>query len=101
MKIVSLLPSATEIAFALGLEDRLFAVTHECDFPMQARQKPVITSSVLEQKGSSLQIHKGITGLVHEGKSIYHLDEGLLQKIQPDLILTQELCGVCAVSCPI
>jgi len=99
MKIVSLLPSATEIVYALGLEKQLCAVTHECDFPPEAQKKPVITSSVLSHEHSdSLQIHKGITGLVHEGKSIYHLDEDLLSHIQPDLILTQELCDVCAVS---
>lgn len=99
MKIVSLLPSATEIVYALDLEEQLCAVTHECDFPPEARKKPVITSSVLEHEhSSSQQIHKGITGLVHEGKSIYHLDEQLLSQIKPDLILTQELCDVCAVS---
>lgn len=99
MKIVSLLPSATEIVCALGLEEHLCAVTHECDFPPAVQKKPVITSSVLNHELSdSLQIHKGITGLMHEGKSIYHLDEDLLSQIQPDLILTQELCDVCAVS---
>ncbi|MCH7673316.1 cobalamin-binding protein [candidate division KSB1 bacterium] len=99
MKIVSLLPSATEIVYALGLGEQLLAVTHECDYPSGATEKPVITSSVLEHShSSSLQIHKGITGLVHEGKSIYHLNEKLLAEIKPDLILTQELCDVCAVS---
>lgn len=99
MKIVSLLPSATEIVYALDLGEHLCAVTHECDFPPAAQEKPVITSSVLSHEQSdSLQIHKGITGLVHEGKSIYHLDEDLLSQIHPDLILTQELCDVCAVS---
>ena len=99
MKIVSLLPSATEICYALGLEEEVVAVTHECDFPLEAKQKPVITSSVLDHThSSSLSIHKGVTGLVHEGKSIYHLDETLLAELNPDLILTQELCEVCAVS---
>lgn len=99
MKIVSLLPSATEIVYALGLGEELLAVTHECDYPSGASEKPVITSSILEHsESSSLQIHKGITGLIHEGKSIYHLNEKLLAEIKPDLILTQELCDVCAVS---
>ena len=99
MKIISLLPSATEIVYALGLGEQLMAVTHECDYPPEASEKPVITASVLEHsERSSLQIHKGITGLVHEGKSIYHLNEKLLAEIKPDLILTQELCDVCAVS---
>ena len=98
MRIVSLLPSATEIVYALGLGDQLSAVTHECDYPPQALEKPVITSSVLDPGSSSIQIHKGITGLVHEGKSIYHLDEDLLREIKPDLILTQEICDVCAIS---
>ncbi len=99
MKIVSLLPSATEIVYALGLGDQLVAVTHECDYPPEAREKPVITSSALDHaKGSNVQIHEGITGLVHEGKSIYHLDRELLRTLNPDLILTQELCDVCAVS---
>ena len=99
MKIISLLPSATEIIYALSLGEQLMAVTHECDYPPEASEKPVITSSVLEHsESSSLQIHKGITGLVHEEKSIYHLNEKLLAEIKPDLILTQELCDVCAVS---
>lgn len=104
MKIVSLLPSATESVYALGLGEQLQAVTHECDFPPEATTKPVITSSVLNHASNdshryaSEQIHKGISGLLHEGKSIYHLNEELLAEIKPDLILTQELCDVCAVS---
>ncbi len=99
MKIVSLLPSATEIVYALGLGDQLVAVTHECDYPPEAKEKPVITSSVLNHAdNSSLHIHKGIAGVVHQGKNIYHLDEDLLCELKPDLILTQELCDVCAVS---
>jgi iron complex transport system substrate-binding protein len=96
---VSLLPSATEIVCALGLEDHLIAVTHECDFPPAVQNKPVITSSVLDHcNHSSRHIHEGISGLLHQGRSIYHLNEKLLAELQPDLILTQELCDVCAVS---
>jgi iron complex transport system substrate-binding protein len=99
-KICSLLPSATEIVFALGLEEQLVAVTHECDFPRQACQRPVITRSTLDQgkRGSSQAIHTHITAALHGGSSIYQLDQGLLQRLAPDLILTQELCDVCAVS---
>jgi len=99
LRIVSLLPSATEIVCALGLEEKLVAVTHECDYPLVVRSKPVITSSALDHaQSSSRHIHEGIAGLLHAGKSIYHLHERLLVELQPDLILTQELCEVCAVS---
>ena len=101
MRIVSLLPSATEIVCALGLEDELVAVTHECDYPASVRHKPVVTSSVLAGDRSSGQIDRHIRRLVHEGSSIYALDAGRLASLQPDLVLTQELCEVCAVSYPI
>jgi iron complex transport system substrate-binding protein len=101
LRIASLLPSATEIVCALGLEDQLVAVTHECDYPASVRGKPVVTSSVLEDAGSSARIDRHIRRLVHEGSSIYTLDAERLQSLQPDLILTQELCEVCAVSYPI
>jgi iron complex transport system substrate-binding protein len=101
VRIVSLLPSATEIVCALGLEDQLVAVTHECDYPASVRGKPVVTSSILEGAGSSPEIDRHIRRLVHEGSSIYALDAPRLQSLQPDLILTQELCDVCAVSYPI
>lgn len=99
MKIVSLLPSSTEIVYALGLGEQLVAVTHECDYPPEAQYKPIITSSVIEhEEGTSMKIHDEITALVKDKKSIYHLNEDLLRKLNPDLILTQELCDVCAVS---
>ncbi|TMC31255.1 MAG: cobalamin-binding protein [Chloroflexi bacterium] len=101
MRIVSLLPSATEIVCALGLEEELVAVTHECDHPASVRAKPVITSSVLGSDGTSAQIDRHIRRLVHEGSSIYALDAERLRALRPDLILTQELCEVCAVSYPI
>jgi iron complex transport system substrate-binding protein len=98
-RICSLLPSATEIVFALGLEHRLVAVTHECDFPPEAARFPVITRSTLaDGMRRSRDIHAHITGALHGGSSIYHLDQDLLQRLAPDLILTQELCDVCAVS---
>lgn len=101
MRIVSLLPSATEIVCALGLHDHLVAITHECDYPPGLDGIPVVTSSVLSGPASSLEIDRHIRELVHEGSSIYRLDAERLQSLKPDLILTQELCDVCAVSYPI
>jgi iron complex transport system substrate-binding protein len=101
MRIASLLPSATEIVCALGLEDQLVAVTHECDFPAGVKGKPVVTASVLSPDTTSAAIDRHIRRLVHEGSSIYHLDADRLAALDPDLILTQELCQVCAVSYPI
>jgi iron complex transport system substrate-binding protein len=99
MRIVSLLPSTTEIVFALGLGDRLAAVTHECDYPDQARGLPVITSSALDHEdSSSVEIDAQVRSQLRDGLSIYHLDHQLLASLQPDLILTQALCEVCAVS---
>jgi iron complex transport system substrate-binding protein len=99
LKICSLLPSATEIVFALGLGDRLVAVTHECDFPPEVAHLPVITRSTLDHRThGSREIHNHISSAVHAGSSIYALDQDLLESFKPDLILTQELCDVCAVS---
>ena len=101
MRIASLLPSATEIVCALGLENELVAVTHECDYPDSVRDKPVLTRSVLSGASSGAEVDRHIRELVHEGSSIYALDAPLLEALHPDLILTQELCEVCAVSYPI
>jgi iron complex transport system substrate-binding protein len=99
VRIVSLLPSATEIVFALGLGDQLVGVTHECDYPSKALSKPRVTSTALPASAlSSRDIDDGVNALLDEGKSIYHLDRDLLEELQPDLILTQELCDVCAVA---
>jgi len=99
MRIVSLLPSATEIVFGLGLGDELVGVTHECDYPAEAMSKPRVTSTALPPEArTSREIDDGINRLLDEGQSIYHLDRDLLERLQPDLILTQELCDVCAVA---
>lgn len=99
MKICSLLPSATEIVFALGLGDRLVRVTHECDFPPEARRLPVVTRSAVDAgNGDSREIHQHISAARHAGSSVYALDHDLLARLDPELILTQELCDVCAVS---
>jgi iron complex transport system substrate-binding protein len=101
VRIASLLPSATEIVCSLGMEGDLVAVTHECDYPESVRGKPVLTRSVLSGTISSGEVDRHIRELVHQGSSIYALDAQLLEALHPDLILTQELCEVCAVSYPI
>src|SRR5687767_11617843 len=99
MRIVSLLPSATEIACAIGLQDELVAVTHECDWPPSVVGKAIVTRSVQDLEGaSSRDIHVRVTASMHGGSSLYELDEEALAAAKPDLILTQELCRVCAVS---
>jgi iron complex transport system substrate-binding protein len=99
MRIVSLLPSATEIVFALGLGDELVGVTHECDFPPEVAGIPQVTRSTHDLAGrSSREIDRLVGDAVHGGSSLYALDEDALAAADPDLILTQELCAVCAVS---
>jgi iron complex transport system substrate-binding protein len=99
MRIVSLLPSTTEIAFALGLGAQVVAVTHECDYPPAARDLPVITSSALDHPGaSSAAIDAVVRAQLRDDLSIYRLDHDVLARLAPDLILTQALCEVCAVS---
>ncbi|BDI31707.1 cobalamin-binding protein [Capsulimonas corticalis] len=98
MKIVSLLPSATEIAFALGLGDSVVAVTHECDYPSAALAKPHITRSIIPPGLSSREIDAIVTNKIGDSHSLYTIDSELLQALQPDLILTQQLCDVCAVA---
>ncbi|MDD5541905.1 MAG: cobalamin-binding protein [Acidobacteriia bacterium] len=98
MKIASLLPSSTEIVYALGLGDELVAVSHECDFPPEAMNKPKMTRARVDSNLSSHEIDTLVSSTLHESGSIYDLDFDLLQKVQPDVILTQQLCDVCAVS---
>jgi iron complex transport system substrate-binding protein len=96
---VSLLPSATEIVFALGLGDELVGVTHECDWPPEVRDKPAVTRATRVRPGArSREIHRRVQDAMHAGSSLYALDAALLRELHPDLILTQELCRVCAVS---
>src|SRR5712692_7756086 len=96
MRIASLLPSATEIAFALGLGDEVVAVSHECDYPSEASNRPVLTKSAFHEKiHRSLEVDREVE---QRGGDTYEINEKLLEKLQPDLILTQELCAVCAVS---
>jgi iron complex transport system substrate-binding protein len=99
MKIVSLLPSATEIVYALGLGDDLLGVTDECDYPPEAATKPVISRSALPQGRTltSREIDEAVRERAGQGAPLYVLDTGLLRREQPDVILTQDLCRVCAV----
>jgi iron complex transport system substrate-binding protein len=98
MRIVSLVPSATEMLFALGLGDEVTAVTHECDHPPEARERPRITRDVIGPGLTAREIDAAVRELTTEGRSIYELDEHALERLQPDLIVTQALCDVCAVS---
>jgi iron complex transport system substrate-binding protein len=98
MRIVSLVPSATEMLFALGLGSDLIAVTHECDYPPAAAELPKITRDVLPAGLSAAQIDAAVKERTMAGESIYELDVDLLHDLRPDLIVTQALCSVCAVS---
>jgi iron complex transport system substrate-binding protein len=98
MRIVSLLPSATEICFALGLDRELVGVTHECDYPPEALEKPKITRSKASEHLTSAEIDTLVRSQLDETGSIYELDLDALELLKPDLILTQRLCTVCAVS---
>src|SRR5205823_13756680 len=99
MKICSLLPSGTEILYALELGDQVVAVTHECDYPPEATSKPQITESLIDhERLSSTEIDHQVSSNIGRHGSIYRLKEDLLEALKPDLIVTQELCEVCAVS---
>jgi len=98
MKIWSLLPSATEVLFALGLDEEITGVTHECDYPPQANSKPRVTHSEIDSSRSSGEIDLQVTGRFRVGAQIYGIDEQRLHADPPDLIVTQDLCPVCAVS---
>jgi iron complex transport system substrate-binding protein len=98
MRIVSLVPSATEMLFALGVGDEVTAVTHECDHPARALELPKVTRDVIGPGLPPDEIDRAVRELTEQGRSIYELDEDALQRLQPDLIVTQALCTVCAVS---
>jgi len=98
-RIVSFLPSATEMACALGLGDQLLGITHECDFPPEVRGKPIVVRNVLPiERMSQQEIDKAVSERLRSGQSLYRVDEALMRDIAPDLILTQDLCQVCAPS---
>jgi iron complex transport system substrate-binding protein len=98
MRIVSLVPHATELLFALGLGDDVVAVTHECDFPAEVRELPQVTRDVLPAGLGAAEIDAAVRERTGNGEAIYELDEDRLADLEPDLIVTQQLCLVCAVS---
>jgi iron complex transport system substrate-binding protein len=98
MRIVSLVPHATELLFALGLGDQVVAVTHECDYPEAAGSLPHITRDRLPDGLSAAEIDAAVREHTERGEAIYELDAERLQELEPDLIVTQALCPVCAVS---
>jgi iron complex transport system substrate-binding protein len=98
MRIASLVPSATEMLFALGLGGDVVGVTHECDFPPQAASLPHLTATVLPEGLGAGEIDAAVKEVVGEGRALYSLDEERLEELAPDLIVTQAVCEVCAVS---
>jgi iron complex transport system substrate-binding protein len=98
MRIVSLLPSATEILFALGLEQEVVGVSHECDFPAQVRTKKIVIHSRIPHDASPAEIDRLVREFVSRGESLYAVDAEALRDLAPDLIVTQDLCHVCAAS---
>lgn len=97
MRIVSLLPSTTEILFAIGAGDDVVGVTFECDFPAEARSRTIVSTSAMPEGLSSAEIDAFVAGALARGEDLYHLDEGALAGLDADLVVTQDLCAVCAV----
>jgi iron complex transport system substrate-binding protein len=98
LRIVSLVPHATELLFALGLGRDVVGVTHECDFPPAATELPAVTRNVLPEGLAPGEIDRAVRERTRAGESIYELDEELVRELEPGLIVTQALCDVCAVS---
>jgi iron complex transport system substrate-binding protein len=98
VRIVSLVPHATELLFALGLGDQVVGVTHECDHPTEALELPHVTTDRLPAGLSAAEIDAAVRERTEKGEAIYELDAELLEELEPDLIVTQQLCAVCAVS---
>src|SRR5246127_75644 len=97
-RIVSLLPAATEIAAALGLMDQVVGGSHECDFPPEANQRPRVTRCPVHDAGlTSREVDAWVRRALRENGTIYAIDESLLRELRPDVILTQQLCDVCAL----
>jgi len=99
VRICSLVPGATEVLFALGLGDSVVGVTHECDWPAEAAARPRVTASLLQSGDlSSAEIDRAVAQAASQGKTLYSIDEDIWEEIEPDLVVAQELCEVCAVS---
>lgn len=96
-RIVSLLPSNTEMVYALGLESRLVAVSHECDWPPSVAQLPRVTRSLIDSRQDSAGVHQAVRRAVASGQALFELDAARIRALRPDLILTQAQCAVCAV----
>ncbi len=99
MRIVSLLPSATETLFALGIGDQVVAVTHECDFPPEAASRPIVTRSLFDLAGkASVAIEEEVAAAAERGQSLYEVDTDAIRALDPDLVVAQDVCRVCAVT---
>ena len=98
MRIASLVPAATEMLFALGMGDDVVAVSHECDFPPQAEDLPRLTRAILPEGLEPAEVDRAVRALSEEGRALYELDEQRLRTLAPDVIVTQGVCTVCAVS---
>ncbi|RNL79818.1 cobalamin-binding protein [Nocardioides marmorisolisilvae] len=97
MRIVSLLPSTTEILFAVGAGDDVVGVTFECDFPAEARTRTIVSTSAMPEGLAPAEIDAFVVAAMARGEDLYHLDEGALSGLDADLVVTQDLCAVCAV----
>lgn len=98
MRIASLVPSSTELLFALGVGEQVVAVTHECDYPREAAERPHLTRSVISEGLAAPDIDRAVRERTQAGQALYELDEPLLAELEVDLIVTQAVCEVCAVS---
>jgi iron complex transport system substrate-binding protein len=98
MRIVSLVPNGTEILFALGAGELVVGVSHECDYPEAARTRPILTGSALDPGMTAAEVDAAVAAQVGSGASLYTLDEARIAELEPDVIVTQQLCPVCAVS---
>ncbi len=98
MRIVSLVPNGTEILFALGAGHEVVGVSHECDYPEEARRRPILTGSALSPEMTAAEVDAAVSAQVASGASLYTLDEATIADLAPDLVVTQNLCPVCAVS---
>jgi iron complex transport system substrate-binding protein len=98
MRVISLVPNGTEILFAVGAGDLVVGVSHECDYPAEARTRPILTGSALTPGMSAAEVDATVSSQVGSGLSLYTLDEARIEELAPDVIVTQQLCPVCAVS---